>query len=445
MKPAIPTVQAAPRTANQHWFRALILAFAITIPVLQAVLFLGRANQNFQIGMDFRLTYTAAVAWTQGENPYDDEALKRIWSRCGMPHATPPGLPQTPNVYPLTIAPLLSPLAAMQFPQALAVWLVINATCIAVLLIQILNTPTAHPKLAVAAACIFMLGFPLHYGFLFGNLAVLTVFLLVQSLRFKNQPALAGLCLGLAMVKYSLCAPLAMYWLLTRRWRIVAIAGLVQMALIAIATYGGGFNHPADWLQPMLETARASLEPGQANHHAALAYTSLHLELPALLYRIAPSLDPLRHLAVGLLIAALVTGLVRAHRRPSSQTSAAVDSHIAHIAILAVTLLAFYHRTYDMTVVLFPLLIWLIVSHDQLPRRLRACLWVAAAATVVPGATFQGGSSEVPWVILVGVQSIATWSLLAIAGCSIAHLHRAVPCEHGRLHGAVFYEHGASH
>jgi len=480
MKPSTAFTPIAGSAGNRSPRRAIFISFAIIAPAIQAVLFLSHANENSQIGMDFRLTYTVAVAWAQGEDPYDDDALKRVWARQGTPHVTPPGLPQTPNVYPLTVAPLLWPLATLKYTHALAIWTAINATCVAILLIQLLTIPARSPVPVLAATCIFLLGFPLQYGFSFGNLAVITTFLVVQALRSLQHPLRTGIFLGLALVKYSLCAPLALFMAVTGRWRTVAVACAIQVILIAVATSGPRLNNPTNWLGPMLATANQSLEPGQPNHHATLAYTALHLELPSLLYRVSPRLDPARHVLVGLLVIALIAALVRTRRHsknlpqycgtgdcvPLLLSSALYDtghncgtgvspvSHhephtratrgpemdsvrtgtpprkdtwrtatsVEHVAILAVTLLAFYHRAYDLIVVVLPLLAILITTHSHLPSRLRAALWTAAVLTALPGARYYGGAPVAHWAGRAIIQPVATWALLAIAVLTIAYL-----------------------
>ncbi|MBN2561476.1 MAG: DUF2029 domain-containing protein [Phycisphaerae bacterium] len=428
MKPFTTFSPIAGSVGSRPSRRLMLIGFAIVAPTIQAALFLSRANENFQIGMDFRLTYTVAVAWAQGADPYDDDVLKRVWARQGMPHVTPPGLPQTPNVYPLTVATLLWPLAALKYPHALVVWMAINAACVAILLMQLLTVPTRSPVLVLAAVCVFLVGFPLRYGFSFGNLAVITTFLVVQVLRSPNQPLRAGVFLGLALVKYSLCGPLALFMAVTGRWRTVAVACVVQAILIAVATFGPRLNNPTNWIGPMLATADQSLRPGQPNHHATLAYTALHLELPSLLYRFSPRLDSLRHFGVGVLVITLIAGLVRNHARsrragpPRQDDTPPTAMSLEHVAILAVTLLAFYHRTYDLIVVIFPLLVVLVTTHTHLPGLIRAGLWAAAALTALPGASYHGGSPMVPWVGRAIIQPVATWALLAIAVLTIARL-----------------------
>jgi len=398
---------------------ALLLAAAILLPGLQAIRHLSNANANFQVGMDFRLTYAAAAAWSRGLDPYDDSTLKSVWLTSGMAHATPPGLPQTPNVYPLTVAVLLWPLTLVSYPTALAIWLAINAACVALMLCLLIRagpSSDAQPiaSVALVAAVLLFVSFPLRYGLLFGNLAVWTTTLMVGALCLRDRPALAGVLLGLSLVKYSLSAPLAVYLFVTGRRKAVGVALLVQCVMVLAASIGYGSPDPTDWFRPMLAAAKSSLAPGGINHFGDLGHTALHLELASLLYRLQPELTAWRHVAVGLLLGGLIFALVR-YRRHASTSCDDLPIGLDHVAVIAVTLLAFYHRTYDLIAVLLPLLWWLAATHQTPISTTRRCLWAAVLLAVLPAATMaSSGPPSTAWARVI-VQPLATWALLVIS------------------------------
>jgi len=420
--------------------RWILTAIVCAAPFAMSLRELALANQDFQIGIDFRMTYTAARTWRLRQDPYDDATLKAVWSASGAPHMTPPGRPQTPNVYPLSIAPLLAPLSSLPFPPAFAIWLLINAAAAGWIAWLVATsddpmrdgrgsreetnssaTPWFQPA---AAACIVVFGFPLHYGLVVSNLAITTTLCVLLTLRHRDDaPALAGLLFGLALVKYTLCAPLAIIFVIERRWRLLGVAGVTQLALLALATLGYAGASPLGWIPRMLAECRASLEPGAVNDYASLDYTALHTELAALLYRLAPVLADARHV----ILAALGVVTLLACRRSPDGRHAAARADMRYIVILALTMIAVYHRVYDLIVVIAPLTAWLIRYRRTIAFNQSAWLWFAAAFSMFAGPTIAGGSANAPWTVLVFVQPNAIWATLIVLLAGIAAMRTLAP------------------
>jgi hypothetical protein len=264
---------------------------------------------------------------------------------------------------------------------------------------------------SVLVFAVLLLGFPLHYGFSFGNLAVLSTCCLFHSIRLRERDVPAGLLLGVSLLKYTLSGPIALLFLFQRRSRLLAVAAAVQVALLASATIGTRTVNPIPWITAMHRNALASLQPGEINHYAGLDHTALHLELANLLYRISPGLDRAAPLITTLLVMALIGGLVRQGLNRRDKPGGSSEPSIAYIAILAVTLLAFYHRTYDLIVVLIPLACWLASATIS---RAGVLCWVGFVLASLPGATVNGGRPSDVWWITVVVQPVAIWGLLLI-------------------------------
>lgn len=413
------------------------------LPFVMSIRMLSHANTDFQIGIDFRMTYTAARAWLKGRDPYDDATLKQVWAGGGMPQATPPGLPQTPNVYPLSIAPVLAFLAWLPFPPAFAIWMLVNAAAAAWLVWAVIAAAadTDGPSTATipdaariepadgqrddilsrywphAAACLFLFGFPLHYGLLVGNLAITATLFVVLSLRYRDErPLAAGVFYGLALVKYTLCGPLAILFAVERRWRLLGTAAAVQLVLLGVASAGSSGDSAIGWVHSMLAAGFDSMAPGAVNHYASLDYTALHMELAALLFRIAPSLAAW-HRAFE---AALVAGLVATCGRRSDRPPSRAIIELRYVLVLALTMIGLYHRTYDAIVVIVPLIAWLLRHGAVLRRGLRGGLWMAAGLSVFAGPTVAGGGSHVPYVVLAFVQMNVVWAMLIVVVVGMA-------------------------
>lgn len=387
------------------------------MPFVFAIQFLSHAQRDYTVGMDFRLTYTAAAAWLQGLDPYDDTALKDVWSRAGMPNATPPGNPQTPNVYPISVAPLLAPLALLSFPTALVVWMFINAGCVALWVRQLYLAANLPLVLRGGAIVILLFGFPLQYGFRFGNLAVVMAFLITTALQRRDHPLGAGICMGLALVKHSLCAPLALIFLFEKRWKLLFTAGGFYASLLIVGSLHYAGPTPWAWIAAMMDTGMESLAVGSINHHARLDGSALHLTLAAVLYRVHPLLAHIDKLIIVALFLLLING-VRRNAFVSNNDLRAITP--MHIVLFGINLMAYYHRLYDLVVVIVPLLLWLQVEHDRLSPRWQAAFWTAAVLTMLPGATIGGGMPNVSWPVLAFIQPVGTWSLLLIVVLQVA-------------------------
>lgn len=436
MAPDIAPIKnaAAPRI-SPDWPTAMMLA----APLVVAILSIHHANRDFQIGMDYRMTYTAARAWLNGADPYDDAVLKEIWADAGMPHATPPGLPQTPNVYPLTIAPVLAPLAALSFPASLALWLMINGGAAGLLGASIIRPrrkaesadETSATQLAshcrpasarwwsflALAALVF--GFPLRYGLSFGNLVILTTAFTVASVRWRHRPAFAGILLGLALVKYTLSAPVAFVFLLERRWKLLITACAVQTLLLMTATLGYAGDSRTGWIAEMMDAGVASMAPGAVNDHAALSYTSLHLDLSALLFRLSPALADVRFIFIaGMGVLTLwACRPLKADRRDES-----AFAELRYVVVLSAGMLAVYHRVYDAVIVIAPLATWLVMYRAQLPGHIRNVLWTGLILTMFAGGTIAGGRPDVPYAVLAFAQPVCTWAILVVLTGGVAGL-----------------------
>lgn len=386
------------------------------------------------------MTYTAARAWLQDRDPYDDATLKAVWAGSGMPSATPPGRPQTPNVYPLSIAPMLAPLSWLPFPDAFAIWLIINAAAAGLLAWHIVSArppdvdgtsmipgaiwqdpicPTLKPYLPAAAACIVILGFPLHYGLIVSNLAIVTTALVVLTLRFReDRPGIAGFLFGLALIKYTLCAPLALLFALERRWRLLAFACLTQVLLLGTASLGYSGKTTFGWIPDMLAIGIESMSPGAVNHYASLDYTALHVELPALLYRLA---RPLAEWRFAILVA--IAALTIAACRPGSRATHRVAFiELRYVVVLAFTLIAVYHRVYDAIVVIVPLVAWLLHHRRSIPYAMSSLLWFGAVISMFAGPAVAGGSADAPYPFVAFIQTNVIWAILIVLCVGIVAL-----------------------
>jgi hypothetical protein len=182
-----------------------------------------------------------------------------------------------------------------------------------------------------------------------GQPSILVFFLMIVTLLLRRNYWLwAGLALGVAMSKYSIALPVALFLLFEKRFRLLAVAFAVQViALLAVAALDGS---------SILKTIEVYLSmltfysTGEASVH--LGYTLRELDaLPGVV------------IAVGTMVT--LASMIFSYRRGwQGADLLAVNSLLA-----LWTLLATYHRVYDMMLLL---LFWILclsaVTTWQLPR-----------------------------------------------------------------------------
>lgn len=402
-----------PRRPTWPW---LVVAALISVQALQiATQSYGRPG----FGVDFELLYSVARVWSDGGNPYDDDAIKAAWAKCGDPSLPAPGWPVTPNVYPLTVAPLVWPLTKLPFGAAIILWCGIVLACEAWLLLFVFRSAAAagsRPRVIPVAgvAAILMLSYPTRLNLASLNIGMIAGMLGLYSVLNARRPWSAGLALGLSLVKYSVTGPLLLLLLWRRAYRTVGVALAVQLVLVAVATWGGGSRHPLAWIDGMRAEIAASLLPGAINAHDAVRGGAMHLGVRSLWHQLAPGADAWHWFVVAALVtigAALVLGSARHVRAPPG------GYDLTLCAVWAITLTAFYHRAYDLIPVMALTAGWLVRPRTpgRRPDAAECLLWAALIWTVVPG-LWNGwdAATAPPWVRLA-VQPACAWAALVFA------------------------------
>ncbi len=343
---------AAPRVLRARlWLLRLLLALL----ALNAGLALARGAARAvgtSGGIDFHSYWYAGHFLWEGASPYRAyverlEPATPIRYLDGVTETGPvarPGLARTPaNTAPLAL--LLAPLARLSWSSAWGIWFGISLVCL--LAIPWLTTglwPEGERD-RVVAWLLFLVFLGLQgsrVALWTGQTTLLSLALMILALRLRaRRPWLAGALLGVALSKYSLALPAALFFLLERRWRPLAAAALVQLAgLLAVSAIGG---------EPVLETARAYA--GMVTRHAGLP--GIHLGDLLGGAGIWPAL------AAAALTGAVALALWRRARRPLADPGAPGALSPAGWAVLAAlslwTVLVAYHRVYD-TVLALPFL-----------------------------------------------------------------------------------------
>jgi len=452
-----PVVPSSPGVASTATPWPVRLFPILVVIGLQVGLMLN-ANHKAGWGMDFHLLYTVAATWGEGRDPYDDAELKRTWAAYGG-ELPAPGRPQTPNVYPLSIAPVAWPLTRLSITTATNVWLLLTLLCFAWLLRAVLahafqsgDPSPAQWRVAALVLVILLAGYPARMNLASLNVAMICGVLSLAALRDGMGAIRAGLLMGLGLLKYSVTGPLMFLLIWRRRFRAAAVAIVIQLALMGLATWGAGSRSPLDWITGMKRELDHSMASRQINAPDAWRDSAMFLDLRRLWFRIA-GYDSLAYVPYIALLAVPVLICIRLDRRFEGRRGALADPVAA--TLLAFALCAFYHRAYDLVPLIALIGACLLTYPSASLRRplSRGAIWLCLAATVLPGLWMNWSLPTLnPWMDLL-VQPACAWAtlwlcpllaLFTIRAASIADIGRIrrspvaelPPPSHGRAHEA---------
>jgi hypothetical protein len=263
-----------------------------------------------------------------GRDPYDD------------PDMTYP--PSAPAVF----VPLVAPFGGRGLR---IVWLALNLGALGVVCGRIVRlgegwSPEARLGFGLVAAASKPVRLTLGLGQF--SLLPLALVLGAESASRRGREGLAGLLLGVALIKPTMVVPFLLVFAAGGRWRAVVVAGCVQAAAFgAVAAWLGA--DPSRLLGEWLGRARSQSSAGL-------------IDVPSVAERIMPgAADHAAGIAAILLIACGVL-LVRYRDRPRLLQLAVAGCFAA---------LFTYHRPYDL-VLLLPALGWLVeTGRTSMARR----------------------------------------------------------------------------
>jgi hypothetical protein len=230
------------RTNHSHREK-LQVAFAcalLLMAVCQIGICIGGVNSSSIANFDFRAFYSAGHIVSSGEGAllYDYDSEKRVQDRLVAP------LWQvTPFFYPAYAALPFVPLSQLSYRGAYFVFLALN------LMLAFLAAVILRPYIPSIAALwkplpilLFLCSFPLGLAFRQGQ--VTAILLLLYCACFaaiqRGQDFRAGILLALALVKFQIALPVAVLFLVWRRWRFMAgfASTAVAVAVLSVCLTG---------------------------------------------------------------------------------------------------------------------------------------------------------------------------------------------------------------
>lgn len=330
---------------------------------------------------DLAAPYAATAAFVEGRNPYEHAVLEDVLASRGRERGPDGKAIVTTSLYPPSTFALLAPLTLLDWPGARLLFLLLNLSLIAWHIPALLRF--ARLRLSDNAG-MFLMGAilalaPYQSAVALGQVAVASVTLLVVALdRIERGHERSGaVALALAvLLKPQLAAPFGVYYLLTRRWRVVSVASVVGACVAAIAL-GWLAAHDIAWIESwrgnISHEMRADIDPrGARGYHmvdARIALSSIGV-YPA----------EGAALALGGVIAAVLLWL--GGRRQ-------LDRDVVLAAIGVLTLLVTYHRHYD-AMLLCLTLAWAAGEYSRSRSRVSLGALLCCAAFLLPAQVIAG-------------------------------------------------------
>ena len=366
-----------------HNNRRIVLGILLVLAAAEFVVrgplrFLHTTNWN-----DLAQYYATSRLWLHGQNFADADKFAALWR-------DEAGVTLSSNTARMHIAPppgalvLFAPIAALPWRVANLVWLAVLLAGFAVTvgsLLRIAGFSLTEPRaLAFMAACLALA--PFHTGIASGNQTIVVVGLCALGIcaAGAERDIVAGLSFGAACsLKPHIAAFLLLYYLLQRRWRLLATAVTFAVVLVLMAAARMQFAG-VSWLPDYLNNIRFSAAKNRIDDFTTanpIRFMLINLQVPFYSFTHSAMTANLLAFSMGaVLILVWIILVVRNRSQPPELLS------LATIAVIG--LLPLYHRLYDASVLAIPLC-WCVTRPKNLAHIANAAL-LLMAPFLVPGA-----------------------------------------------------------
>lgn len=237
---------------------------------------------------DFRAMYTAGYLIKTGQRHqlYEYAAQARLQDLIVGPSDTP--LPFNHLAYESL---LFAPFSVFTYRTAYFVFLFVNicllAICFALFRPWMQNLKKIYWWLPMALFAAFL---PIAAALIQGQDSILLLALLTASfvLLQRNQPLLAGALAGCGMFKFQLVLPVALLFLMWRRWKFVAGFTVVSLATLALSCWLVGVEQTRVYSRLLLTMGKTTGQdylrnvatPSQMPNLRGLVFGVAHSHLP---------------------------------------------------------------------------------------------------------------------------------------------------------------------
>jgi Glycosyltransferase family 87 len=315
--------------------------------------------------VDFSVTYLGAriVHEGRGAQLYDlDQQIKLRSSLYRDPN---------PLIYehPPFEALLLSPLAGLPYKTAYLIWGFLNA--LIWLALPFLLRPFAPlPKQWTAYLALWLIFAPLGVALFQGQSSLILLLCYTLSYIFwrRDQPLIAGVCLGLGLFKFQFVLPFVVILVLRRKWRFVG--GFVLIAtfwgLLSVAAIG--WNGCLSYVKLLLSIGT---NPQNVSFGSAVDMPTLH----GFVYAVLGDMLQARALSVIVAVVSIFLFTFAARSWGKAERQGRELSEPAFGAAIVASLMIGLHMfTHDFSPLMLSLLIAMAYFPDHSRRALRLCM-----------------------------------------------------------------------
>jgi len=316
-----------------------------------------------------------------------------------------------PSPYPPTTFAVLAPVCLLPWKFALWVWISISLTALATMLIAVAKM--SGIRFSATSGLFFLalyLGLaPIHTGLATANPTIVVAALSVLSLWLAEQhwDRLAGLLIaGSICLKPPIGLCFLFFYLVSRRWQVVATASGASMAITSVAI-GRMWFAGLPWFASYHLLTQRMFAPGAINDFTsanAVWFQLVNLQGAIDMILGNPVAATIVGLCAGTLLLILWTSLKLSEGNRGNELLA-----VSALAVLSI--LPVYHRFYDTILLVLPLA-WALSPRNEASFRIRCLTVILIIPFLIPGAAFLNQiSSPVPhWAV-----DSQWWKALVIA------------------------------
>src|ERR1035437_9637077 len=387
----------------------------IGVTILMLADFVGRgvfeawsAEKN-----DFSDPYCGAWLWRHAQNPYDVALATTTDISLAGSHV------KIVPVYPLTTYVLTAPLSLGPWHVANVVWAILGTAGVAVIglsLVRLLGC-TAETDVFWLVVCFVFAFAPFHTAVHVAKLAVSCLALCVWAvyLASTGKEIAAGVALAVSIgLKPQLGFWILLFYLLQRRWRLFVTVALIGIVLLGIALVRVPMP-VASIFRSYAENLHYWFGPGEQNDFTAANPLRFQLiNAQVVLYPLVRTVSRANVLSWALWLSGSAVWFWVFLRADGESGTLALTS------LLALSLIPFYHRSYDLGVLVFALC-WCLSEDRECLKRPARVTFLLLLVLLLPGQSVilrtqlsLPGWVNSSWWWNVMVAPYAVWTLLAL-------------------------------
>jgi len=377
--PTIPNFQSI----NLLPWKKSIFIFCFLI-VTTTVFIYRIPGRYFSNRTDFIVLYLASSAFMQGGNPYDHDVLANICSHNCGPIAEAPKKDDLPSLYPLSTYIIISPLTLLKYNDAKRLLFGLNCLAIGVLFLVTLKLAKLHylDWRSILLLSIFIGLAPIQNVVFQGQLVLLAILFVLCSIwsYTLNLNFLSGVLLALGLcLKPHLAIFFFMYHIIVGNFMIYVSCTITCFItfLIGIIRLGlNDFSWIVSWQENLKYANEITNSPYIDNN---TQHNLLNLQYP-----LSAAFESHVFINIIVLTILLVAFILFIKYIDKSNNNYNILINMSFIS--TITLLPFYHRNYDASLLLLPVTIGVLLLNTQYDKIGKSAL-ILMAPFLAPSAS----------------------------------------------------------